>query len=286
MLKDQLGIPVFETFGEHRGTAGAVGDYYANRYGGGDEFLDSLRTDPTGVALDAGGLMTGGAGMAARAPGVAGRLARAVTRAADPVAAGGRAVGSAMAPRGPRAPSTKAFVADAPSPGQMQAKASTLFAAAEQSGVRFKADYYSRFVDSILSRLVEEGADKILSPKVSRIADILQESKGRAPSIAELAILRRQFGSAAGSADRAEARLASIAIDALDDFVEGGASHVGGTLKEARNLWSRMRKSEIIDAAIENAGAAQAGVEAGLRNEFRTLYRARPRAPQQKNERL
>ena len=61
----------------------------------------------------------------------------------------------------------------------------------------------------------------------------------------------------------------------MDDFVEGGASNVGGTLTEAREIWSRLKKSEVIDHAIENASAAQAGVEAGLRNEFRSLWRAR-----------
>ena len=150
-----------------------------------------------------------------------------------------------------------------------------MFEQAEKSGVRFKADYFDKFADSTLARLIDEGADDILTPKVARVANVLEQSKGRAPSIQQMAILRRQFGNAAGSADRAEARLGSIAIDLLDDFVEGGPSSVGGTLKEARGLWSRLRKSELIDTAIENASAAQAGVEAGLRNEFRSLWRAR-----------
>ena len=46
-------------------------------------------------------------------------------------------------------------------------------------------------------------------------------------------------------------------------------------MTEARGLWSRLRKSELIDTAIENAQTAQAGIEAGLRAEFKTLYRAR-----------
>ena len=146
---------------------------------------------------------------------------------------------------------------------------------AEASGVKFKPAYFERFVDETLSRLVDEGADKILTPKLSRVADVLEQSKGKAPSIKEMATLRKQFGLAAGSADLAERRLGRIAVDLLDDFVEGGASSVGGTLAEARGIWSRLKKSEIIDAAIENAQAAQAGVEAGLRNQFRGLWQAR-----------
>ena len=280
--KDAMGIPTTNLWGNQRPAASAVADYYSDRYGGGQEFLDSLRTDPTGVALDIGGLVTGGAGTAARLPGTAGRLARAVMQA-DPVIAGSRAVGRGV-DRGigrahdalrNRAPSSKSFIADAPTPGELQTQAATLFKAAEESGVRFKADYFDNFVDDIMAELVDEGADTILSPKVSRVADILEKSKGKSPSISEMSILRRQFGIAAGSADRAEVRLANIAIDRIDDFVEGGAGHVGGQLSEARSMWSRLKKSELLDTAIENAQTAQAGVEAGLRAEFKTLYRAR-----------
>ena len=280
LAKDALGVPSPGLFGEHRDTARAVGDFYSGRYGGGQEFLDTVRTDPVGAALDIGGLLSGGAAAGARLPGVAGRLARAITHA-DPVAAGGRAVaaGGRVAEQAIQArrstPSTKQFIADAPGPEQLRAQGSALFEAAEASGVRFKSGPFGEFADSLLARLIDEGADDILTPKVARIANVLEQSKGRAPSIQQMSILRRQFGNAAGSADRAEARLGAIAVDLLDDFVESGAGHVGGQLSEARTMWGRLKKSEIIDTAIENAQAAQAGVEAGLRNEFRGLWRAR-----------
>ena len=280
LAKQALGFDVRGVFGEHRPAARAVGQHYSDRYGGFDEIADSLRTDPVGTALDVGGVLTGGAAAGARLPGTAGRLAQAIVKA-DPIAAGGRAVvaggrAAETAYRGRRStPSTKEFIEGAPTPDQLRSQGSDLFTAAEASGVKFKPDYYTTFVDDTLSTLVDQGADTILSPKVSRIADLLAKSKGRSPSIQEMAILRRQFGHAASSADAAERRLAVIAIDKIDSFVESGAGHVGGQLAEARTMWSRLKKSEILDTAIENAGAAQAGIEAGLRNEFRTLYKAR-----------
>ena len=280
LLKDTLGIPSPGLLGEHRPAARAVGDFYSQRYGGFDEIADSLRTDPAGVMLDVAGLVTGGAAAGARLPGTAGRLAQAIVKA-DPIAAGGRAVvaggrAAETAYRNRRStPSTKEFIEGAPAPEQLRSQGSDLFTAADASGVRFKSGPFGEFADSVLARLVDEGADNILTPKIARVADVLEQSKGRAPSIQQMSILRRQFGNAAGSADRAEARIGSIAIDLLDDFVESGAGHVGGQLAEARTMWSRLKKSELIDTAIENAQAAQAGVEAGLRNEFRTLYKAR-----------
>ena len=205
LLKDALGIPSPGLFGEHRPAARAVGQHYSDRYGGFDEIADSLRTDPVGTALDVGGVLTGGAAASARLPGTAGRLAQAIVKA-DPIAAGGRAVvaggrAAETAYRGRRStPSTKEFIEGAPGPEALQRQGSDLFTAAEASGVKFKPDYYTTFVDDTLSTLVDQGADTILSPKVSRIADLLAKSKGRSPSIQEMAILRRQFGHAASSA--------------------------------------------------------------------------------------
>ena len=258
LLKDKIGGPSLGWLDDHRDEARAVGEFYSDRYGGGQEILDTIREDPFGAALDAGGILTGGAGLAARAPGAAGRVGRAVLDA-DPTRRVASAAGKAIQERLPRTPGNKQFIADAPGPEQLRAQGSKLFNQAEKSGVRFKPDYYDKFVDTALSRLVDEGADPILSPKISRIADVLAETKGASPSIAQLAITRKQFSNAAGSADRAEARLGSIGVDMVDDFVESGASHVGDTLKEARGLWSRLRKSEVIDTAIENAQVAQAG---------------------------
>ena len=274
LLKDKLGGPSPGWFDDHRDKARAVGEYYGGRYGGGSEIADTVRTDPFGAALDVGGLLTGGAGLAARAPGAAGRIGRAVLDA-DPTAKAVSAAGKAIQERLPRTPGNREFIEDAPGPDQLRAQAGELYDKADASGVRFKSDYYDQFVDTALAKMVDEGADPILSPKISRIADVLEKTKGSTPSIAQLAITRKQFSNAAGSADRAEARLGSIGVDMVDDFVEGGASSVGGTLAEARGIWSRLKKSEIIDDAIENASAAQAGIEAGLRNQFRGLWQAR-----------
>ena len=280
LAKDALGIPSPGLLGEHRDTARAVGDFYSARYGGFDEIADTLRTDPVGAAMDVAGILTGGGAAAARVPGTAGKLARSIVQA-DPIPAGGRAVaaGGRAAEQAIQArrstPSTRQFIEGAPGPEQLRAQGSALFEAAEASGVRFKTGPFGEFADSVLARLIDEGADDILTPKIARVANVLEQSKGRAPSIAQMAILRRQFSNAAGSADRAEARLGNIAIDLLDDFVESGAGAVGADLKAARVLWSRLRKSELVDNAIENAQAAQSGIEAGLRNEFRSLWRAR-----------
>ena len=133
LLKEKLGLPVVGMFGEHRDKARAVGDFYNQRYGGGQEFLDTVRTDPVGAALDIGGAMTGGAGLAARAPGAAGRVARAVV-AADPTGRVINAAGKAVKGRRARTPRNREFIAAAPTPENLRAEAGKLYDKAEASG--------------------------------------------------------------------------------------------------------------------------------------------------------
>lgn len=68
--------------------ANAVGNYFADRYGGVENVKRTMATDPAGLAMDASVLLTGGGSAAARLPGVAGRVGEAAYtagRAIDPV---------------------------------------------------------------------------------------------------------------------------------------------------------------------------------------------------------
>ena len=78
--------------------AEAVGDYFANRYGGWDNLKRTMATDPVGFLADASMILSGGSTLAARAPGVAGTVARVAGttgRAIDPINAAVKATGAA-----------------------------------------------------------------------------------------------------------------------------------------------------------------------------------------------
>ena len=59
-------------------TAKAVGQFYANRYGSIEKFKRAFAEDPVGIIGDVSVLLTGGGAAAARAPGVVGKVGRAV----------------------------------------------------------------------------------------------------------------------------------------------------------------------------------------------------------------
>lgn len=81
----------------------AVGEFFSNRYGSIDDFKRTLAEDPVGVAADLSVVLSVGGSLAARAPGVAGRVGEKIARvgsAIDPlanVARAGKAVGKSAA---------------------------------------------------------------------------------------------------------------------------------------------------------------------------------------------
>lgn len=90
-----LGMGVLEKTGlvsgdEHEKYADAVGKFFADRYGGIENAKHTLATDPVGMAGDLSAVLTGGGSLAARAPGVIGKVgevAGAVGRTVDPLRA-------------------------------------------------------------------------------------------------------------------------------------------------------------------------------------------------------
>lgn len=72
----------------HEKYADAVAQFFKDRYGGVENLKKTIATDPVGVMADLSVVLTGGGGMAARAPGMVGKvgeITRAVGEAANPL---------------------------------------------------------------------------------------------------------------------------------------------------------------------------------------------------------
>lgn len=92
---DSLGAP--ENNQRIEQTAGAVGQFFKDRYGSAEGIKNTLATDPIGAAGDAALALTGGGAIAARAPGAVGRagqVARAAGQTVDPLNAAVRGAGA------------------------------------------------------------------------------------------------------------------------------------------------------------------------------------------------
>ena len=259
--KDYAGIPSTEMLGDFRDQARAAGEHL-QRYGP-ERIGQTFRRDPAGTALDVGGLAVPGAAAGARAASMGAKFGRHIADIDAPPPKTRTTV-----------PTDREFIAGAPSKEGLHKHGSMLYKAADDAGVRFEGPAYTEFVDRLSTKLMSEGLDDVLYPKTSRINKIMTETVGTNPSLQELNTLRRQYGDAAESPDPSERRLGKMGRDAVDRFVESSDSATGSVLKEARQTWGQMRKTEVIERAIAKGKKAKAGVESGLRAEFAKLYRA------------
>ena len=179
----------------------------ADHYGAYDlhNIGETFRTRPVQTALDLGGL-------AAVMPG-AGTIARAGARAAGAALNPARKVSmeeAATAPRGPtmtpedvrvatdagdavretvdkmkgaaaeavkRERGTRAFIEGAPTTEALGRQADVFFEAARKSGVRFSSTEFGPFRKKLVRKLREEGADKVLHPKVARLIGLIENAR-------------------------------------------------------------------------------------------------------------
>ena len=171
----------------------------------------------------------------------------------------------------PDAPSSKTLKAVTPTIQQIKSRASDIYTELDNMGVRVKPETYDGFATSIASKLEKEGIDPDLHPKSSAVLRRLQSEMGASKSLSELDTLRKVAQDAAGSIDPSDRRLGSIIINELDNGMDSLGDTIGGQYKNARQLWSRARKSEQIASMIERAGNAASGLENGLRVEARKI---------------
>jgi hypothetical protein len=85
MLGKKLGVA---GPGEHEKYADAVGQHFADKYGGWENIKRSVAEDPVGTLADTSAVLTGGGGLAARAPGLIGKIGEAAQTAGrytDPI---------------------------------------------------------------------------------------------------------------------------------------------------------------------------------------------------------
>lgn len=210
-----------------------------------------------------------------RGEGVEGRVTGAATGAVLGAATGGvtGAVGGALLGR--RASGA---------PG-LKAQATQAYREAEQAGVVVRANSFSAAVDRIQQRIAEAGIDKTIHPKAMAAFARLEAGKESNHTLKGLDLLRRVIKSAASSNEADERRIAMIMADELDDYIGslgpadvfwGDARVATAALRQARTLWSKARKTEMIEGLIERANnrAGQftgSGYENALRTEFRQL---------------
>lgn len=182
-------------------------------------------------------------------------------------------------PKGPR-PNEK-FVDtknSVPTTGQIKKASQDAYKEGEAAGVVVPVDSYAQALTSVREMVTKEGIDPTLHPKTTAVMKRLEESAGKPLTLQEAETLRKIALDAEDDLNPVtrqptpDARLAGKVVDELDDRIDALSTN-----SEARALWARSRRSQMIDRAIERAeikaGAhyTQAGMEHALRQEFKQL---------------
>lgn len=152
---------------------------------------------------------------------------------------------------------------------------------ADEAGVVVSENSLKGLKTRVVTLTKKEGIDKDLHPDASAALNKITKSNGNL-TLTELETLRKVAKDAQGSLKPADKRMAGMIVDELDDYIDNlsDADVVAGdaakvkALKEARGLYSRAKKSEVIEDLMQRAhDSASQFSGSGLENAIRTQFR-------------
>lgn len=167
---------------------------------------------------------------------------------------------------------------DVPTTEQLTDASREAYAAGKESGVVVTPENYGKALDSVRKVAKEQGIDPTLHPKTTAVMKRLEESANKELTLQEAETLRKIALDAEDDLNPVtrqptpDARLAGKVVDQLDQAIEALSVN-----NDARALWARSRRSQMVDQMIHRAeiraGAhyTQAGMEHALRQEFKAL---------------
>ena len=247
------------------------------------------------------GAMSGAYGFNAGEGGFQNRAAEALPQAGMGAAVGaaipvaGSALQSLMQSRATQSAIRQA-AKGAPSSDELRAMGNALYQQVDDAGVQIAPQAFDRARGGILDDLrANTGFDELpgpgsLTPNSARANQIMGEASARMgvdPTAAlpfkALDQMRRQAGAAAGNvANKTDQKAGMTIIEGLDDFIKnlgpndvvaGDVRALQDAIPKARDVWSRMSKSQMIDTAIEAGGNYTSGASSGIRNQFAAILR-------------
>lgn len=193
---------------------------------------------------------------------------------------------------------TRDVARTAPTTEQLRAQARAAYQQVDEAGVQIRPEAFAQTLDDITANLRTAGLSELpgnaLNPKTSNVLQTGQQMVGqmsRDPTAAlpfsALDQLRRQAGNVAADSTlmgrpTPDARLGTQMIEGIDDFVEnltpdqvttGDVQALQSALNKAREVYSRMSRSQLLDDAIDNSQNYLAGDASGARNQFARILR-------------
>lgn len=175
--------------------------------------------------------------------------------------------------KGANAIEGRAAAATIPSNEEIRRAATAAYNKAEAAGVIVKPSGMQRLQQGIVSDLTDFGYDPALQPGVAAVINRLGDLTDKNVTLKGLDIVRRVAGNAAKiPGNPSQQAAAGKIINRIDDFIEtlpdsdvlaGNAKQGAAALGEARDLWGRLRRSEMVDTAAAKAELRAASTGSG-----------------------
>lgn len=175
----------------------------------------------------------------------------------------------------------------APTIDALKTEARGIYRKVDDLGVTVKADELGRLSNSIAESVKQQGFNARIHPKVNAALDEIADQATGDLTISELDVVRRVARAAAKSIEPDEARLGSMMVGKIDDFMDdippaairqGNSSEVGLLMRQGRHLWGRARRAEMLEDAVEKARNQASGFENGIRTQFRAILNSKKKS--------
>lgn len=192
-----------------------------------------------------------------------------------------------------------------PSTDQLDDAATALYQRADNAGVAVQPRALQRLTTVLPQRMSNMGFDPVLHPNAARALSVIEQrsAQGGQPtggahtvfSLGEVEnirrVIRQAISASSGPDKKADRLMAQRVLDQFDMWMNGlqprdmlaagpiSGREAIGIIQEARNLWSRKSKGDVLADMVERAQLDD-NLQTGLRREFRTLARNKERMRQ------
>lgn len=176
---------------------------------------------------------------------------------------------------------------------ELKTQASELYDLIDNSGTSISQESFQGAVTRITDEMAKSGVRAKLTPKtVAALDELAKDAAAGSLTLSKAEELRRVIKQGQKSSDAADVGASTRLLRKWDEFIETlgpkdliGASNTVETvqyLKSARSLWSRARKTEVVEDLIDRARVSlsqfsQSGFDNALRVQFRSLAKNKKR---------
>jgi hypothetical protein len=166
------------------------------------------------------------------------------------------------------------------SPDELDAAKTAAYAAVDNAGVKYKKDAFADMVNGITAEVRAANISPTRHPKATDMLRDLQKMKGQTPTLVQLDQLRQVVRrDVANAPDQSEAFFGRKMIKNIDEFIDaagpdqviaGDANKGAAAIQLARDLNTRVRKTEAIQDALAQAQRSASATGSGANVDNRT----------------